>query len=345
MVSSSGSNGSESLGRQYFRVAAVVTAYWLVSLSMVFLNKYLLNGDSLQLDAPMFVTWFQCVVTVVICILLRILSIHMPHYVSFPSVSLNISTCLQVLPLSLVFVGMIMFNNLCLQYVGVAFYNVGRSLTIVFNVLFSFLILGQKTPAAALLCCGIVVAGFFLGVDQEKESVEISYKGVVCGVLASSCVALNAIFTKRVLPIVDNSVWLLTYYNNVNACILFIPLFFMNGELGTLISFPYLGFFSFWAAMNLSGVLGISIAYVTGLQIQTTSPLTHNISGTAKACVQTVLACMFFHQSKSYLWWLSNVMSLLGTLGYTRVKQLEMKRQHEESKATNTNGTLTSSKI
>ena len=72
--------------------------------------------------------------------------------------------------------------------------------------------------------------------------VEISYKGVVCGVLASSCVALNAIFTKRVLPIVDNSVWLLTYYNNVNACILFIPLFFMNGELGTLISFPYLGY-------------------------------------------------------------------------------------------------------
>lgn len=40
----------------------------------------------------------------------------------------------QVLPLSLVFVGMITFNNLCLQYVGVAFYNVGRSLTTVFNV-------------------------------------------------------------------------------------------------------------------------------------------------------------------------------------------------------------------
>ena len=41
---------------------------------------------------------------------------------------------IQVLPLSLVFVGMITFNNLCLKYVGVAFYNVGRSLTTVFNV-------------------------------------------------------------------------------------------------------------------------------------------------------------------------------------------------------------------
>ena len=41
---------------------------------------------------------------------------------------------LQVLPLSIVFVGMVVFNNLTLKYLGVAFYNVGRSLTTVFNV-------------------------------------------------------------------------------------------------------------------------------------------------------------------------------------------------------------------
>ncbi len=63
---------------------------------MVFLNKYLLNGDSLQLDAPMFVTWYQCVITVFICILLRIVAIQLPQYVSFPSVSISISVSLQV---------------------------------------------------------------------------------------------------------------------------------------------------------------------------------------------------------------------------------------------------------
>jgi hypothetical protein len=45
-----------------------------------------------------------------------------------------IAILFQVLPLSIVFVGMISFNNLCLNYVGVAFYYVGRSLTTVFNV-------------------------------------------------------------------------------------------------------------------------------------------------------------------------------------------------------------------
>lgn len=49
----------------------------------------------------------------------------------------------QVLPLSLVFVAMISFNNLCLKYVGVAFYYIGRSLTTVFNVLMTWVLLGE----------------------------------------------------------------------------------------------------------------------------------------------------------------------------------------------------------
>ena len=39
-----------------------------------------------------------------------------------------------------------------------------------------------------------------------------------------------------------------------------------------------------------------AIGYVTGLQIKVTSPLTHNISGTAKAAAQTVLATHWFNE-------------------------------------------------
>ena len=35
---------------------------------------------------------------------------------------------------------------------------------------------------------------------------------------------------------------------------------------------------------------------MTGLQIKVTSPLTHNISGTAKAAAQTVLATQWFNE-------------------------------------------------
>lgn len=39
----------------------------------------------------------------------------------FPLVSYKLSVGMDVLPLSLIFVGMITFNNLCLQYVQVSF--------------------------------------------------------------------------------------------------------------------------------------------------------------------------------------------------------------------------------
>jgi GDP-fucose transporter C1 len=60
----------------------------------------------------------------------------------YPVIVLNPTASTKVLPLSLIFVGMIAFNNICLQYVAVSFYNVARSLSIVFNVIFTYLILG-----------------------------------------------------------------------------------------------------------------------------------------------------------------------------------------------------------
>ena len=86
--------------------------------------------------------------------------------------SITLTSCfyLKVLPLSVVFVAMITFNNLCLKYVGVSFYYISRSLTTVFNVIMSYLILGQKTSIKAISCCAIIILGFYLGVDEEGNA-------------------------------------------------------------------------------------------------------------------------------------------------------------------------------
>ena len=52
----------------------------------------------------------------------------------------------------------------------------------------------------ALLCCTIIIAGFFMGVNQEGDLGSFSMIGTVYGVLASACVALNSIYTKKILP-------------------------------------------------------------------------------------------------------------------------------------------------
>ena len=52
-----------------------------------------------------------------VCLVCDILAQKFPEKVSFPSTKVESQKCRDVLPLSLVFVAMIAFNNLCLQEV------------------------------------------------------------------------------------------------------------------------------------------------------------------------------------------------------------------------------------
>ncbi len=94
---------------------------------------------------------------------------------------------------------------------------------------------------------------------------------------------------------------MLTLYNHVNACAIFLPVIVILGEHNSISvppgegdeeeEAPFLGIPpGFWVSVSATGILGLVIGYVAGLQIQVTSPLTHNISGTVKAALQTVMA-------------------------------------------------------
>lgn len=157
-----------------------------------------------------------------------------------------------------------------------------------------------------------------------------SLVGTVFGVLGSISLSLYSIYTKKTLPKINDKVLLLNYYVNVYACILFIPLMLCNGEFGSVMRYDQLFELWFWFALIIGGLCGFSIGFVTGLQIKVTSPLTHNISGTAKACAQTIIATNWNHENRSTLWWLSNFVVLLGSSLYARVKQLEMDKKFNQ---------------
>nr|CAB3266238.1 GDP-fucose transporter 1 [Phallusia mammillata] len=319
----------ESLLTKYMRVVGVVALYWSVSISLVFLNKYLLKSDDLKLNAPLFVTWFQCVVTVGLCYLCSYIASRCPGSITFPTLMFDQKLSREALSLSVVFVSMITLNNLCLLEVGIAFYTVARSLVTIFSLIFTYFILGKKTTVPALVCCAIIIGGFFLGVNQEGESLDgLSVKGVIYGVAASAMVALNAIYIKKVLPSMDGDIWKLTYYNNINACFIFLPLILLT-EVSELWNFTRLFDGIFWMYMCASGFFGFIMGFVVGLEIKVTTPVTHTVSGVAKACLQTVIAVMYYQEIKTALWWVSNLLVLAGTGSYSIVKSLEMKKDHQ----------------
>uniref|UniRef100_A0A0N5BUE5 TPT domain-containing protein n=1 Tax=Strongyloides papillosus TaxID=174720 RepID=A0A0N5BUE5_STREA len=325
MTSTTATDSERNFFKVTLNITLAISTYWIVSIGLVFVNKYLLSSPDLKLDAPLFITWYQCVCTVGFCYFFNMLGKMFPKYVKFPPMDFKVGISRKIGPLSIIFVAMITFNNLCLQYVGVSFYYVGRSLTTVFNVICSYIILGQTTSYKAMLCCGVIIFGFFLGVDQEDASGTLSIFGVVCGVLASLFVALQSIFVQKSLPEVNQSIWRLTLHNNINACFLFLPLLLVSGEFSRIPYFENLWTFKFWLMMTLSGFLGFIMGYVTGWQIQATSPLTHNISGTAKAAAQTVIGVAWYSETKTLLWWASNLIVLIGSGLYTKVKSSELR--------------------
>jgi len=295
-------------------IATVVCMYWVVSISMVYLNKFLLSNPDASIPAPLFVTWYQCVVTCFICDALGRIGAYtrssppstkaawLSHFDKYHIPSYQAKIGIKVLPLSLIFVGMITFNNLCLQYVEVSFYNVARSLTIVFSVIFTYFILHDATHIKTIAVLGIVILGFILGIDGE---VNFSLLGTASGVLSSVFVSANSIYTKKITKDIDLDNSQLLYYNNLNASMLFLPLIVLFEysliieHSGKLLS----GFF--WFSMTITGFMGFAIGLVTVMQVNATSPLTHNISGTAKAAAQSLLAF--------YIW--GNAWTFKGILG------------------------------
>jgi GDP-fucose transporter C1 len=316
-------SAAAALAAMRVKIITVVVAYFFVSISLVFLNKVMLT-EGTSIPAPLAVTWFQCVVTSAILYALGLLgrgAAPGSFFEQFPEARYDpaVATRSTVALLGLVFVGMITFNNLALKYVEVSFYNVARSLTIVFNVLLTFALLGERTSLPVLGTLAVVVAGFFLGSAGE---VRFSWTGCLFGITSSLFVALNGIYNKKALAEkeLSNNIWRLSLYNNVSASLLFVPLIFLSGEHTVILAnWHVLAQPQFWAFQLAGGVFGFLIGIVTTLQIKVTGPLTHNISGTAKAGVQTLLALLIWKNPTTAMNLAGTGLVLLGSMGYTHV--------------------------
>lgn len=275
----------------------VVAFYFVVSISVVFVNKIIFSGE---FNFPLAVTWYQYVVALVILGILGSLSSVSDSFAMFAPLQFDVEIARKVLPLSVVFVLMVALNNLCLQYVEVSFYQVARSLSILFNVLLGYVVLNSTVSMRALGATGIVFLGFVLGSYGE---INFSLIGIIFGVLSSVFVALYGIMVKKTIAILDNDQWLLLLYNTELAIILMLPLILLSGEFFGILDtgLVVMQTLDFWFMNTFAGALGFLINIAMFLQIKFTSPLTNSISGTAKACVQTILGVLIFQNPISIM--------------------------------------------
>jgi len=208
--------------------------------------------------------------------------------------------------------------------VEVTFYQVARSLTICFTITFTYFILGQTTSWPAIRASIIVMLGFLIGSIGE---VNFSWLGVIFGVTSSVFVSLYSIYVKKVLPVVNNDQWRLMIYNTILSIYLMVPVLWISGEFLQLKENELIYDMQNWINMIITGVFGFLINIAIFLQIKFTTPLTNNISGTLKACVQTLFAMFIYNNPISQMNALGIFLVIFGSFYYSQVRYSEMKQQ------------------
>jgi GDP-fucose transporter C1 len=330
---------AEQVRKKTFQSAGAVTFYMTVSLALVFLNRLILTDKSDKAGA-LFVSWYQFVVAYVLIILITTFFPNVPLLNLFPPLHYKWDVVIKVIPVSVTYLLVIGFNNKCLEYVSVSAYQIVRALTIVFNIMLTWLVLGERTSFRTILACIGVVIGFCFGVEGE---IGMSFRGAVYGVLSSVAMAAYSIVVKRALGLLDRNEYVLIEYNTPIAIIALAPFVWFAGEFSVLSTAPSA---RFWALQTLAGTVGFLINIAIFLNINYTSALTHNLSGTVKGALQTLLAFVFFPASETM-----TVMKFIGTVLviscsaiYAYIRKQEMTKrltaENEEKEAQNREAAL-----
>jgi len=298
-------------------ILGVVAAHWSISMGMVFINKHLVGDKERGNDISVFIVWIQNLVGALIFYLSMNIKTHFQLTIAVPQLSLTELTHQDMILSSMTFAGTLIFNNLMLKYISVAFYQVARSLTMVFIIGFSVIVLKEKITKNIFFSCGFIILGFYVALDEEILNQGVKMIGILYGIIASLMAALSGVFFKRFQNNMKVTSMQLTFNNCFICSITLLPLVISSGQLNSFMNSTLFHDAFTWLLLTVSGGMSLAMGWVTALQIQLTSPLSHNISINAKSLTQTLLAVAWSGKSRPAMWWLGNGFVMIGIGVYT----------------------------
>ncbi|EJU01427.1 hypothetical protein DACRYDRAFT_95062 [Dacryopinax primogenitus] len=323
-------------------VTATVTFYLVAAIAMVLANKWVLDKTTL----PLFFLFVQLVIAVLLLLLA-----HLVGFLRLPA-HLDIGVCRGLAPLVAINVLGLTFNNYTLKYVDASFYQVARGLVLPLTVGISFVVLHSRPSLRVLSACGIVTAGFFVGLLLDRtystspasHATRYTFLGPLFGILSSCTTALHAVVIKRSLEVVHGSALELAWYSNLLSAFGLIPLVLVAGEGPGVIELlsgtaPVVGINTGVSALKtfvwgslITGVIGFLICLAGFLSIKVTSPVTHMISSAVRGVLQSLLSVWFFGDIITTGRASGIGLILAGSIWYTWVRNVETQQAQEQAK-------------
>eukprot|EP01053_Blabericola_migrator_P000974 Blabericola_migrator_1__973@NODE_1243_length_5009_cov_73_028329_g840_i0_p1_GENE_NODE_1243_length_5009_cov_73_028329_g840_i0NODE_1243_length_5009_cov_73_028329_g840_i0_p1_ORF_typecomplete_len434_score43_85TPT/PF03151_16/1_2e58UAA/PF08449_11/6_8e16EamA/PF00892_20/0_00014EamA/PF00892_20/1e07PUNUT/PF16913_5/4_1e10Nuc_sug_transp/PF04142_15/1_6e02Nuc_sug_transp/PF04142_15/1_6e08Nuc_sug_transp/PF04142_15/0_066SLC35F/PF06027_12/2_1e03SLC35F/PF06027_12/2_3e08CRTlike/PF08627_10/2_4e05CRTlike/PF08627_10/6e len=311
---------------EYGLLIFAILAYSCVSLAVVYYNWWLFTSG---FKFPVFVSWIQQVVGTCIFFLGSQVALYFSSLRPiFPHPDFKPGTAWKIIPLSISFVLTVGLANICLQKTLISTYQVARSLTLLFVIILSYMLLKEKQTALVLVACGMMVVGFIIGsLDPET----LSLGGLIAGGLSSFFQSLYNVLIAKTMPAVHGDNQLLLFYNVALSSFFFIPMTLIAEDLSVWpTAFGRVegtSMFVVWGGMALSGLLGTMLNMTQYLVVKVTSPLTFNIVGFSKSLVQSLGGIVFFGDKVSFESATGLVLCLFGSGLYAKAKNDVQKKK------------------
>lgn len=295
-------------------ITAVIIFYMIVSISMIMINKTMLDAISL----PFSLLWGQLLVAVLIMIFLGI-------FKSLPPLEMNILP--SIIPLIAMNVIGLTINTFFLKEIDAVMYQVGRSMLLPMTVILTPLILGNGIGGFwVVISCCIITSGYIIGMGIVSPSSygydsinNINWKGVWLGLASSLCTTIHSFVIKiSFRKIKYNSTWSLLWYNNLGSLIILTP--FLLYELDLLSTLSEKNYSLLLYGSLLAGSTGLLINLAGFLQLKVTSPLSHMVSSISRGVIQTLIAFFVFNDYLNEERIIGIIITLLGSSMYILAK-------------------------
>eukprot|EP01067_Filipodium_phascolosomae_P005404 Filipodium_phascolosomae@DN3489_c0_g1_i1.p1 len=297
-----------------FNVIVAYCAYIAASLCITILNKVLFSTNSALLS-----TWLQQMLGLPILLIMLLISDRSrTKNTNLSKIWNTVKTDMSnVYVVMILFVGMIIFNNLCLEVIPLSTYQTARSTTILFTAMLSMHLLKQKISLLMWCACMISCFGLFIG-SMDPET--LSLRGILFGTVGSLFYGLFYVEMKKCLPKLNNDVMRLNVYNNLASIVALGITILVTSEYEEFSVLPlniwsYEGqrylFFLFLCSLS-----GSAMSYLTTACIKLTSPMILNTVGNLKACLQSVGGFVLLGEAASFTSVSGICLTLMGSFAY-----------------------------
>lgn len=271
--SKSKKNDNVDAGRDRIKAIMSSIAYAVCTISMVLSNKAISAYNSAEVRAripPFFVVFYQSVFAVAFLeILKRSKCIEYEDFTKRDAIA--------VLPLSMLFVGMIVSGFMAISYINVPLMTVFKNMTNLITMSAEWYLFNEQITSLMVVALIIMAIGAIFAAIND---VEFNLIGYIWMIINCCFTAVYVLYMRYASDYIIMTRFGMVFYNNLLALPFLIPLMLIFNEMPAILDENVVCNSKFFISNTLAGLFGVSLNFASLWCVACNSGTTYSVVGT-----------------------------------------------------------------